>query len=181
MTHVHSVLSLLSTYTKYIQPQDNAAKWRVVVHQFIILCVTCAYRPSIPIVSPYFTVHDVHTVYLSSLQLSKTTVWDVQTGLYCSVSDTQTTEKLHMEVGCWVRELCHGMELNQAVMYVYILYRVYMHYSFVCYYSILFALPHSAQLEGGQAHCDCENSVWRLECVCVCVYICVFRVQLEVL
>ena len=81
-------------YIKYIQSQGNAAKWRVVVHQFIILCVTCAYRPSIPIVSPYFTVHDhqeqsvyehftvhnVHTVYLSSLQLSKTTARDVQTG-----------------------------------------------------------------------------------------------------
>ena len=68
------------------------------VHQCIILCVTRDFRLSISIDSVYFTVHDVHTVYLSSLQLSKTTAWDVQSGLYSSVSDTQTTEKLHVEV-----------------------------------------------------------------------------------
>ena len=37
-------------------------------------------------------------MYLSTLQLSKTTAWDVKTELLGSASDTQTVEKLHMEV-----------------------------------------------------------------------------------
>ena len=49
-------------------------------------------------VHEHFTVHNVLTVYLSSLQLSETTAWDVQTELLGSASDTQTVEQLYVEV-----------------------------------------------------------------------------------
>ena len=64
MEHVHSVLSPVHVY----QIQELSVR-------------------------EYFTVHNVLTVYLSSLQLSKTTAWDVQTGLWGSVSDTQTIDR----------------------------------------------------------------------------------------
>ena len=54
-------------------PNGEWCIWSSIYH---ILCDTCQLS-----VYEHFTVHDVLTVYLSSLQLSKTAAWDVQSGL----------------------------------------------------------------------------------------------------
>ena len=51
-------------------------EWCIRSSIYHTLCDTCQLS-----VREYFTVHDVLTVYSSSLQLSETTAWDVQSGL----------------------------------------------------------------------------------------------------
>ena len=167
--------SLLSTYTKYIQPQGNAAKWRVVVHN-----------------SSYFVWHvPIDLQYLLSLRTSLFTMF---TQCTCPLSPV---EQDHC-VGCanrtvrlckWYpdnREIAHGSWLMSewivpghgtqpcSHVCIYVFYIEYACTILLCAINHFFLHSRAVLNWREDKHTVIARTVFVDWSVCVCVCTCAF-------